>query len=814
MNSCSKCNTTSCTIVDSNCSTTCTLNPCDSNYCYYVEIAKQAGIIISPCFDTSKLSPVSVIIFLDNFCSTIYKHSSSCSPQQYTIIITGTNSLPIVKKYLENNPNLSATNVLAKITSLKALILIQLPIESIYTDIGLVSTSNGTQIVVDSNLTSQQTLILYEQFIASLLNNTPNIITHIVNDLSTGLISNKIGCCIQQLIKALACFPFSKALFAFLATRNLFLNQSIQPFMFAGANNKFIVNIQNFPGTLFIDQTTTVNLQSGCCPSCPLIYSSTTNRYFVTNSCSLPFLQQYYTKLFSPGRVELANFISSLSSFLFIIDIGSFELPNGTTISLVINIASTGIFYYTSSDIVNIAIKVLLTNLDKYLQYSIKNGIPSGLIDRLSTIANLLSLLNAFATDDCGKSLLTYLDLFLKSLISFLSFPSLTNLGLVVENLLTLLTFLKNNDIISNYQKYNKIVKTFPVATTILSYLLTLRGEFSCKGYSSCEKIVIALIYYVSSFGFAPPPTNTNLLFISGSSLINSTTTSGTIGKLSISLVPNIAGTVYDPNTNYLYAVSSSNANLYIFNATTGESLKTIPLSPEIISGYTTQYNVEYSNGIAGASYLSFFTSSGVAPNFLVKVSVVASNTIGRVTSTKYFISEYTISLSLSVTQGAPLYTPSFGTEALQAEINYGLLTLETSKILLAQVFKTGVINLFALGQTIPYLINLPAEPGQFVLNKNIFYAPLPSLDQYVYYDITKLSTFPLTIDGTIDLDFSPVAMTSGVGQDSTSLYIFSSTGVVYNYDSTCNTLVSSFQSSLTDANTPQFILTNETGLL
>jgi hypothetical protein len=783
------------------------LSPCDPSFDYYIQIANGLGITISECLDTTLFAPVTILFFIDNLCSTIYKQSSPCSCQPYVLIFTGTNSLPLVQKYLEQNPNLDATNVLANIANLKVLVLIQDPVNGVYADIGVISTPMGTQIVVDTNTTSQQTLIFYEQFIASLLNSTPNLLTVILNDLSTGLISNQVGCCLQQLIKAIGCFPFSRALFAFLASRHFYINQSIQPFMFIGATNKFILNVQNFPGTLYIDQTTTVNLQSGCSPSCPLIYSSTTNRFFITTSCSVPFLQYYYTKLFEPGRADLAIFIQSISSFLFILDIGAITLPNGTTLSIVVNIASTGIFYYTSSIALNAGIKILLTILDKYLLYLIANGIPSGLVNALSTINGLLALLSGFATDDCSQTILTDLELFFNALIAFLTFPTITNLGIVIESLLTLLT---QTDIIALYQEYKDLAATFPPATTIPSYLRTLQSEFACKNYSACEKLVIALLYYIDSFGLAPPPTNVNVLFLSGTSLIKSTTTTGTATTLSISSVPNIAGIVYDPNTDYLYTVSSSNANLYIFNATTGALLKTFALESETIDGFTTEYTVEYSSGIAGASTTSVSTS-GIAQDFLVKISVTAKN----LNSTKYFISEYTITSSLTITQGTPLYTPSIGLQINQAEVSYGLLALDTSRIVVAQINNnSGVINVFALGQTIPDLINLPAEAGQFFLNKNVFYAPLPSLNQYVYYNINKSATFPLTVDGTISLPFSPTAMINGKGQDSSSLYLLSSTGEVYTYDSTCNTLVSSFQSSLTSSDSPLFITTNETGFL
>ena len=787
------------TVVDPNCNASCILSPCDPSFDYYIQIANGFGITISECLDTTLFAPVTILFFIDNLCSTIYKQSSPCSCQPYVLIFTGTNSLPLVQKYLEQNPNLDATNVLANIANLKVLVLIQDPVNEVYTDIGVISTPMGTQIVVDTNTTSQQTLIFYEQFIASLLNSTPNLLTVILNDLSTGLISNQIGCCLQQLIKAIGCFPFSRALFAFLASRHFYINQSIQPFMFIGATNKFIFNVQNFPGTLYIDQTTTVNLQSGCSPSCPLIYSSTTNRFFITTSCSVPFLQYYYTKLFEPGRADLAIFIQSISSFLFILDIGAITLPNGTTLSIVVNIASTGIFYYTSSIALNAGIKILLTILDKYLLYLIANGIPSGLVNALSTINGLLALLSGFATDDCSQTILTDLELFFNALIAFLTFPTLTNLGIVIESLLTLLT---QTDIIALYQEYKDLVATFPPATTIPSYLRTLQSEFACKNYSACEKLVIALLYYIDSFGLAPPPTNVNVLFLSGTSLVKSTTTTGTATTLSISSVPNIAGIVYDPNTDYLYAVSSSNANLYIFNATTGALLKTFALESETIDGFTTEYTVEYSSGIAGAS------TTGGSQDFLVKISVTAKNGI----STKYFISEYTITSSLTITHGTPLYSLSSGTLNQQANTQFGLLALDTSRVLFAQEYQTEKIKIFVFGQTIIGLdIDLPTVPGQFFLNKNFFYAPLPSLNQYIYYNITNL---PLTVDGTISLPFSPTAMINGKGQDSSSLYLLSSTGEVYTYDSTCNTLVSSFQSSLTSANSPLFIATNETGFL
>jgi len=510
----------------------------------------------------------------------------------------------------------------------------------------------------------------------------------------------------------------------------------------------------------------------------------------------VPFLQNYYTALFSPPRTDLPVFIQSISSFLFILDIGAITLPNGTTLSIVVNIASTGIFYYTSSIALNAGIKILLTILDKYLLYLIANGIPSGLVNALSTINGLLALLSGFATDDCSQTILTDLELFFNALIAFLTFPTITNLGIVIESLLTLLT---QTDIIALYQEYKDLVATFPPATTIPSYLRTLQSEFACKNYSACEKLVIALLYYIDSFGLAPPPTNVNVLFLSGTSLIKSTTTTGTATTLSISSVPNIAGIVYDPNTDYLYTVSSSNANLYIFNATTGALLKTFALESETIDGF--EYTVEYSSGIAGAS------TTGGSQDFLVKISVTAKN--GN--NTKYFISEYTITSSLTITHGTPLYSSGLSLQTT-ANTQFGLLALDTSRVLFAQEYQTEKIKIFVFGQTIIGLdIDLPTVPGQFFLNKNFFYAPLPSLNQYIYYNITNL---PLTVDGTISLPFSPTAMINGKGQDSNSLYLLSSTGEVYTYDSTCNTLVSSFQSSLTSSDSPLFITTNETGFL
>lgn len=806
-------NASSCiSVVDPNCNSSCILSPCDPSFCNYVQIASGLGITISECLDPTMFAPVTILFFIDNLCSTITKQSSPCSGQPYVLIFTGTNSLPLVQKYLEQDPNLDATNVLANIANLKVLVLIQDPVKGIYADIGIISTTQGTQIVVDTNTTSQQTLIFYEQFIASLLYHTPNILTVILNDLSTGLISNTVGCCLQQLIKAIRCFPFSKALFAFLASKDFYVNQSILPFMFVGATNKIIFNVQNFPGTLYIDQTTSVNLQSGCCSSCPIIFSSTTNRFFITTSCSVPFLQHYYTNLFAPGRADLAMFIQSISSFLLIVDIGAITLPNGTKLSIVVNIASTGIFYYTSSEALNAGIQILLTILDQYLLYLIANGIPSGLVNLLSTINGLLALLSGFATDDCSQSILTYLELFFNALIAYLTFPTLTNLGIVIESLLNLL---QKTDIIALYEQYKDLVATFPISTTIPSYLFTLRSEFACQGYSACEKLVIALLYYINCFGLAPPPTpaNVNLLFISGSSIIKSTTTTGTASTLSISSLSNIAGIVYDPDTNYLYAVTSTNANLYIFNATTGVVVKTYPLQSETIA--PTSYTVQNCSGIAGTSTTAL-TTSGFASDFLLKISVTATHTTGGITTTKYFISEYTITSSLTITHGTALYYPAQGPTL--AYIHFGLLALDTSKILAAQALNSLAnagksIYVFVLGTTIPDIIDLPAIPGQFFLNKNVFYAPLPSLNEYVYYIIDKSTTFPLDADGTISLSFSPTAMINGQGQDSNSLYLLSSTGLITTYDSTCNIFVSSFQSSLTTSESPLFIVTNETRL-
>jgi hypothetical protein len=460
----------------------------------------------------------------------------------------------------------------------------------------------------------------------------------------------------------------------------------------------------------------------------------------------------------------------------------------------VINIASTGIFYYSSSDVLNIGIKVLLTILDKYLLYLIENGVPTGLVNLLSTINGLLALLSGFSTDDCSEAILTSLQLFFNAFIAFLTFPSVNNLGLLIESLVTLLT---QTDIIALYNQYRDLVSTFPVSTTISKYLRTLETEFACQGYSACEKLVIALIYYIDCFGLAPPPTTETLLYLSGSANIVSSTVSGTASTLSISTVPSIAGIVYDPNTDYLYAVSSANANLYIFNGTTGALLKTVALSPETITGFTTSYNVENSNGIAGASSIS---------DFILKISVVAKSGL----TPKYFISEYTVKDDLTVTQGTPLYKPSLGLEAIQAETSYGLLALDSSRVLLAQMSNTNEITLFAFDYSIS-LINLTAKSGQFYNNKNSVYFPLPSLNQYVYYNINKSVSFPLTPDGTISLDFSPTAI---IGGSSGNLYILSSTGQVYTYDSTCNTLVSSFQSSLTSSSNPLYMATSYAGFL
>jgi hypothetical protein len=314
---------------------------------------------------------------------------------------------------------------------------------------------------------------------------------------------------------------------------------------------------------------------------------------------------------------------------------------------------------------------------------------------------------------------------------------------------------------------------------------------------------VIALIYYIDCFGLAPPPTTETLLYLSGTANIVSSTVSGTASTLSITSVPSIAGIVYDPETDYLYAVSSANANLYIFNGTTGALLKTVALLPELIDGFSTSYTVENSNGIAGTSSISVSTST--TDDFILKISVVAKSGI----TPKYFISEYTVSADLTVTQGTPLYTPSVGAQALQAEVHYGLLSLDSSRVLLAQIYNTEVINLLAFGQTIPTIINLTAKPGQFYTDKNNVYFPLPSLNQYVYYNINKSVTVPLTADGIISLNFSPTAIIGGSKGD---LYILTSTGVVYTYDSACNTLVSSFQSSLTSSNSPLYMAISDSG--
>jgi putative component of membrane protein insertase Oxa1/YidC/SpoIIIJ protein YidD len=758
--------------------TNCIISPYDNNFESYVYIGKQFDIIITPCINLSNLNKISVFFFVDNFCATISK-VNKCG--DYSVFFTGTNSLPDIKKYLEENKNLTTTKLLKKIDKLKVLILIQDPIKSIYSSIAIIKTTLKTDIIVDA--TTQETLIFYQNFISSLLNNSPNFITVVFNNLLGQLASVENCDCFIKMIRVMKCFPCGKGIFKLLTNYNIYLEQPIYSFMFYNVNNKFIFNAKCFPGTVFIDQNKTVNLQSNCLPNCPVIYSSDINRFFITNNCSISFLQNYYLNLFG----KESKFISSLSEFLCIIDLDKITLSDGSTLSLVINITANGIYYESTSEKFNIGIKILLTILNTYLLFLIQNGgKPETLIEFLNVINGVLNLLSLFANDDCSQTILTYLELFINSIIAFLNYPSIQNLLQTIESLDKLL---KNTDIISIYQQYKDFVDTLPISITRISYLKELKNVFLCQDYTDCEKLVIALLYYIKCFGSKSVSNNDTIIYVTGLNKI--------IANQNIinSSIPNIIGITYDSNTNYLYIVSSSTNYLYIIDGITGISILIYPLQSENLNNQS--YTIQHSLGLSGKQNKN---------NFIIKISVVGTSG----STTKYFISQYTIASDLQITQNSSIYVPSVGQVINQATTSFGILLLLNSYTLLAQTISTSKyqIYLFFLNQLGIPIINLPAPSGQFCANKNLIYFPITSLNEYTVYEIS--STYPLEPIETIPLPFSPVAMVFSIVNLQNVLYILDTNGNIYLYDADCNTEITMLKSGLSNSDIPNFIYTDE----
>ena len=179
-------------------SSTCLIDENSPYYCYLQQIGFLNDINVHGVINPNRLNKaITVIIFIDTICSTAYKTNlcpiTGCP--DYTFILTSNESKIVVSKFLENS-DIPCTNILKNMVGLEFLIIVN------YKDTkfcfgyskqdsipcgGKTCLNTNPKLILDTG-SKLNSAIFLQSLVQSLIDETPNIITALINQLLKDLI--------------------------------------------------------------------------------------------------------------------------------------------------------------------------------------------------------------------------------------------------------------------------------------------------------------------------------------------------------------------------------------------------------------------------------------------------------------------------------------------------------------------------------------------------------------------------------------------------------------------------------------------------
>jgi hypothetical protein len=316
--------------------------------------------------------------------------------------LTGGISYPTICSFLNKFQSDTSQVVISNLQNIQLLIVFNNPQKNIEFSIGL-NLQDG-KVYYDSESLKKIDLAFLVSFIDDLLLGNTTDLSIIASSISNNLISNLLGCrfsfCLQALIKALQCFPNYPLLYSFAANEfNYYINTPLNNSLFYNVNNKLVVNINQFPGTLFFSQTTT-SICSG---------TSVTNRAYITFPQSNIYLTCYVKSNFENDD-RLISFAQTLPDCIVFLEYHFNEKETNKSYVLLLNLTAKALYYYinTPYPLIELLLKIISDTL-KIINRNeniIQNIIKNFGSDIESEIISIIGILNEWRNDKDIQSLL------------------------------------------------------------------------------------------------------------------------------------------------------------------------------------------------------------------------------------------------------------------------------------------------------------------------------------------------------------------------------------------------------------------------
>lgn len=752
-------------------SPTCLIDENSPYYCYLQQIGFLNDISVHDVINPNRLNKaITIIIFIDTICSTAYKTNlcpiTGCP--DYTFILTSNKSKIVVSKFLQNS-DIPCTNILNNMVGLEFLIIVNYENTKFcfgYSKQDSISCGGKTCLNTNPKLvldigSKLNSAIFLQNLVQSLIDETPNIITVLINQLLKDLISPRTGFCIQKLIKALQCFKSYPIIENLLKNvLNYYVNQPIYFGLFNNVKEKIVINVERFPGTLIIENNKIQNNNSNCITGYN-IFEIINNRYYITTNQSVNFLEAYYAKLY-PNESGIQSFVRSLKNFLVIFDTILYSSKNKSKdISIIVNISCTGIYVLSPKNLYNILLRIVNFVLKRFIE---NGGDLDSIFSNLSKENTIfLAFLVTLVYTNEAREFISLFILTISSFIEFLKNPSVSNLVNFIDNLDDFVTLYK-----SILDSNGNLFDNLPATVNCLEeYVVALQNYFKSQNLTSIQKVISAIYYYYQCFGTSKPQTCNKIYTITSNSLIVLDTLlniSGVYNNLFTNGVGIASGII--SFVEYIFVAVASGALIYQYKASDLSLVKTIDFSSStntntIISiTFNTNYNTIYAivTNNLGENYL-------YSQELLISIlSSPSSQLISDALSSSYVPS--------------PKYMCSFE----EYLIITGTSVLNKNNLYLYNPCQNTAL---------PF-ISLKSTPGQINFYIDNIYIPYPSLNEIALYN-SKLENSVNYITN------SPISVASDLnnlfyvgGNSSSTIYsIDSETQVVNNTVDIGNTIIS-----------------------